>query len=82
MKNLKSLFIAILMALPMTFSYAQSKVAHIDTQQLISQMPEVVAAQKQLEELKKPTLIKLKVPTKNFKRKLNLILQMLQIKLM
>ena len=39
MKNLKSLFIAMLMALPMTFSYAQSKVAHIYTQQLIGQMP-------------------------------------------
>ena len=53
MKNLKSLLIAILMALPMTFSYAQSKVAHIDIQQLISQIPEVVAAQKQIKELEK-----------------------------
>ena len=30
--------------------YAQSKVAHIDTQKLISEMPEVIAAQKQLEQ--------------------------------
>ena len=53
MKNFKSLIIAILMALPLSFSYAQSKIAHIDTQKLISEMPEVIAAQKQLEQLEK-----------------------------
>ena len=53
MKHLKTLFIAILMAAPMTFASAQSKVAHIDTQKLISEMPEVIAAQKQLEKLEK-----------------------------
>jgi outer membrane protein len=49
MKNLKTLLLATLMtALPMTLTYAQSKIAHIDTQKLISEMPEVIAAQKQI----------------------------------
>ena len=69
MKNLKSLFIAIIMALPMTFSYAQSKVAHIDTQQLIGQMPEVVAAQKQLEELEKTYTNQIESTYKEFQTK-------------
>ena len=69
MKNLKSLFIAVLMALPMTFSYAQSKVAHIDTQQLIGQMPEVVAAQKQLEELEKTYTNQIESTYKEFQTK-------------
>ena len=69
MKNLKSLFIAMLMALPMTFSYAQSKVAHIDTQQLIGQMPEVVAAQKQLEELEKTYTNQIECTYKEFQTK-------------
>ena len=69
MKNLKSLFIAMLMALPMTFSYAQSKVAHIDTQQLIGQMPEVVAAKKQLEELEKTYTNQIESTYKEFQTK-------------
>lgn len=69
MKNLKSLFIAMLMALPMTFSHAQSKVAHIDTQQLIGQMPEVVAAQKQLEELEKTYTNQIESTYKEFQTK-------------
>ena len=69
MKNLKSLFIAMLMALPMTFSYAQSKVAHIDTQQLIGQMPEVIAAQKQLEELEKTYTNQIESTYKEFQTK-------------
>ncbi|MDG1263400.1 MAG: OmpH family outer membrane protein [Flavobacteriaceae bacterium] len=49
MKNLKTLLLATLMtALPITLTYAQSKIAHIDTQKLISEMPEVIAAQKQI----------------------------------
>ena len=60
---------AMLMALPMTFSYAQSKVAHIDTQQLIGQMPEVVAAQKQLEELEKTYTNQIESTYKEFQTK-------------
>jgi outer membrane protein len=49
MKNLKTLLLATLMtSLPMTLTYSQSKIAHIDTQKLISEMPEVIAAQKQI----------------------------------
>ena len=49
MKNLKTLLFATLMTvLPITVTYAQSKIAHIDTQKLISEMPEVIAAQKQI----------------------------------
>ena len=49
MKYLKTLLLATLMtALPITLTYAQSKIAHIDTQKLISEMPEVIAAQKQI----------------------------------
>ncbi len=69
MKNLKSLFIAILMALPMTFSYAQSKVAHIDTQKLIGEMPEVIAAQKQLEQLEKTYATEIENTYKEFQTK-------------
>tara|TARA_B110000977_G_scaffold39487_1_gene53008 strand:+ start:1347 stop:1856 length:510 start_codon:yes stop_codon:yes gene_type:complete len=54
MKNLKSLLLATLMiALPITATFAQSKIAHIDTQKLISEMPEVIAAQKQIQALEK-----------------------------
>jgi outer membrane protein len=69
MKNLKSLFIAIIMALPMTFSYAQSKVAHIDTQKLIGEMPEVIAAQKQLEQLEKTYATEIENTYKEFQTK-------------
>ena len=69
MKNLKSLFIAILMALPMTFSYAQSKVAHIDTQKLIGEMPEVIAAQKQLQQLEKTYASEIENTYKEFQTK-------------
>ena len=69
MKNLKSLFIAMLMALPLTVTYAQSKVAHIDTQKLISEMPEVIAAQKQLEQLEKTYTTEIENTYKEFQTK-------------
>lgn len=69
MKNLKSLFVALLMALPMTFTYAQSKVAHIDTQKLIGEMPEVIAAQKQLEQLEKTYTSEIENTYKEFQTK-------------
>ena len=69
MKNLKSLFVTFLMALPMTFSYAQSKVAHIDTQKLIGEMPEVIAAQKQLEQLEKTYTSEIENTYKEFQTK-------------
>ena len=69
MKNLKSLFIALLVALPMTLTYAQSKVAHIDTQKLIGEMPEVIAAQKQLEQLEKTYTSEIENTSKEFQTK-------------
>ena len=69
MKNLKSLFVALIMALPMTFTYAQSKVAHIDTQKLIGEMPEVIAAQKQLEQLEKTYTSEIENTYKEFQTK-------------
>lgn len=69
MKNLKSLFVALIMALPMAFTYAQSKVAHIDTQKLIGEMPEVIAAQKQLEQLEKTYTSEIENTYKEFQTK-------------
>lgn len=69
MKHLKTLFIAILMAAPLNFATAQSKVAHIDTQKLISEMPEVIAAQKQLEQLEKTYTTEIENTYKEFQTK-------------
>ena len=49
--------------------YAQSKVAHIDTQKLISEMPEVIAAQKQLEQLEKTYSTEIENTYKEFQTK-------------
>ncbi|MEL6810073.1 MAG: OmpH family outer membrane protein [Bacteroidota bacterium] len=53
MKNLKLLFVAALLFVGATSVNAQSKVAHIDTQALVEAMPEMKAAQSQLEKLQK-----------------------------
>jgi len=54
MKQLIQLFaFAFLMIAPIQIANAQSKVAHIDVQKLITDMPEVIAAQKELEKLQK-----------------------------
>ena len=49
--------------------YAQSKVAHIDTQKLISEMPEVIAAQKHLEQLEKTYSTEIENTYKEFQTK-------------
>ena len=52
MKKLIILTIGIIFTLiPLTKITAQSKVAHINTQELISEMPEVISAQKELKKL-------------------------------
>lgn len=52
MKQIKSLLLAAVLFLgAVSFANAQSKVAHINTQELISAMPEMIAAQKQLEQI-------------------------------
>lgn len=49
MKHFKTLAIAfVLLMSATTFATAQSKVAHIDVQKLMSEMPEMKAAQAQL----------------------------------
>ena len=54
MKQLIQLFtITFLLIAPIQVANSQSKVAHIDVQQLITDMPEVIAAQKELEKLQK-----------------------------
>ena len=54
MKHLIQLFtFALLLIAPIQVANSQSKVAHIDVQKLITDMPEVIAAQKELEKLQK-----------------------------
>ena len=54
MKKINVLFVAVALFLgATTMMNAQSKVAHINTQDLIEAMPEMKAAQSQLEKLKK-----------------------------
>jgi len=54
MKQLKTLLLATALCIgTMSFSNAQSKIAHINTQELITAMPEMKAAQKELEALSK-----------------------------
>ena len=70
MKNLKSLLLATLMiALPLTATFAQSKIAHIDTQKLISEMPEVIAAQKQLQAVEEKYTNQIETTYKEFTTK-------------
>ena len=52
MKSFKNLFLPLLFLLtPLGLIHAQAKVAHIEVQKLISEMPEVIAAQKELKKL-------------------------------
>ena len=70
MKKMKSLFVAILLFIGATsFVNAQSKVAHIDTQALAA-MPEMKAAQSQLENLQKTYDTEIKTLVKEFETKI------------
>lgn len=52
MKNVKKLAIALVLCVAVTgFAKAQSKMAHINVQQLLSEMPEMKAAQSELKKL-------------------------------
>ena len=54
MKQIKTLLVAAILFLGATsLTSAQSKVAHIDTQELIAAMPEMKSAQNQLQKLQK-----------------------------
>lgn len=68
MKLLKQLFTATLLMVS-TASFAQSKVAHIEVQKLISEMPEVIAAQKEIAELEKTYSTDLENSVKEYQAK-------------
>tara|TARA_B100000809_G_C14851229_1_gene428385 strand:- start:12 stop:521 length:510 start_codon:yes stop_codon:yes gene_type:complete len=70
MKNLTTLFISIIFTLiPLIEISAQSKVAHINTQELISEMPEVIAAQKELKKLEEQYAKELESSAREFQTK-------------
>jgi len=70
MKNLITLFISIFFILiPLMEISAQSKVAHINTQELISEMPEVISAQKELKKLEEQYAKELESSVKEFQTK-------------
>ena len=69
MKKTKYLITIILFLITQISTFAQSKVAHIDTQKLISEMPEVIAAQKQLEQLEKTYSTEIENTYKEFQTK-------------
>lgn len=71
MKKMKSLFVAIAIFIGATsFVNAQSNIAHIDTQALVEAMPEMKAAQSQLEKLQKTYDTEIKTLAKEFETKL------------
>ena len=53
MKSILKLFIATFLTLAPISAIAQTNVAHINVQQLISEMPEVISAQNELAKLEK-----------------------------
>ncbi len=70
MKKIKSLLIASMLFLGATsLTVAQSKTAHIDSQALISSMPEMKAAQSQLEKLTKTYQADLQTMATEFENK-------------
>ena len=71
MKKMKSLFVAIMLFVGATsFVNAQTKIAHIDTQALAESMPEMKAAQSQLENLQRTYDTEIKTLSKEFETKL------------
>lgn len=71
MKNLKLLLVATALFIGATsFVNAQSKVAHIDTQALVEAMPEMKAAQSQLEKLQKTYDAEIKSMMKEWQAKM------------
>ena len=71
MRKIKSLFVALLLFVGATsFVNAQSNVAHIDTQALAESMPEMKAAQSQLEKLQKTYDTEIKTLVKEFETKI------------
>ena len=76
MKNFITLFVSLLLLIVPINTSAQSKVAHINTQQLISEMPEVIAAQSELKKLEDQYAKELETSAKEFKQRLKVIKEM------
>lgn len=68
MKRMKH-FLTLSLLFLATFSMAQSKVAHIEVQKLISEMPEVIAAQKEISDLEKTYSTDLENSVKEYQTK-------------
>ena len=66
-KNLSSIVLVLFSVFTMS---AQSKVAHINSQALISEMPEVIEAQAQLEKLQKTYATEIEASMKEYQTKL------------
>lgn len=72
MKDFKTLAIAfVLLMSATTFATAQSKVAHIDVQKLMSEMPEMKAAQAQLKKLEQTYSADIQASLKELQTKAN-----------
>ncbi len=70
MKHLKTILLATALCIGMvSFVGAQSKIAHINSQELIKAMPEMAAAQTQLETLSKTYQTELKTLGEEFQKK-------------
>tara|TARA_B100000768_G_scaffold79523_1_gene75668 strand:- start:1292 stop:1798 length:507 start_codon:yes stop_codon:yes gene_type:complete len=70
MKTFKKLSSIVLVLLSVFTMSAQSKVAHINSQALISEMPEVIEAQAQLEKLQKTYATEIEASMKEYQTKL------------
>ncbi len=71
MKKINVLFVAVMLFVGATsFVNAQSKVAHINTADLVEAMPEMKAAQSQLEKLQKTYETEVKAMTKELQAKM------------
>lgn len=70
MKKIQLLLVAVAMLGATSFVNAQDKVAHINTQELIAAMPEMKAAQSQLEKLQKTYDTEIKAMSKELQAKI------------
>ncbi|HPF12481.1 MAG TPA: OmpH family outer membrane protein [Flavobacteriaceae bacterium] len=71
MKKINVLIVAAMLFMGANFVNAQTKVAHINTQDLIEAMPEMKAAQSQLEKLQKTYDTEIKAMVKELEAKMN-----------
>jgi outer membrane protein len=72
MKQLKTLLVTITLFAALSFVSAQSKIAHIDVQKLLSEMPEMKAAQAELKKLEDTYRTDLQTSYQEFQNKAKL----------